>query len=309
MSYNNPVTNVASDTLHYIGKNYSDTFVVQIGACDGLTYDDTRGFLNMYNWAALLVEPVPAIMAELQKNFATITNYKYEQSAITESDGETVMLTVPIDIIEREDLHPGYKGMSALYPLRNGFGSNYQRDIDVKSKFGVDVKVNTLTLKSLFNKHQVQKVDVFICDAEGYDWKIFTQLDLAVFRPKLIRLEYMNLTDDEKKLVVDKFEQNDYLVEMSGENIDGVTKELWDKIKNAELTTTQPSAVVVSAAAAIGSSTTSPKSDLTVVTGLWNINRVGRPFDHYIENLNKLLDIDANLFLYLPKDLEHLVWK
>ena len=309
MSYNNPVTNVASDTLHYIGKNYSDTFVVQIGACDGLTYDDTRGFLNMYNWAALLVEPVPAIMAELQKNFATITNYKYEQSAITESDGETVMLTVPIDIVEREDLHPGYKGMSALYPLRNGFGSNYQRDIDVKSKFGVDVKVNTLTLKSLFNKHQVQKVDVFICDAEGYDWKIFTQLDLAVFRPKLIRLEYMNLTDDEKKLVVDKFEQNDYLVEMSGENIDGVTKELWDKIKNAELTTTQPSAVVVSAAAAIGSSTTSPKSDLTVVTGLWNINRVGRPFDHYIENLNKLLDIDANLFLYLPKDLEHLVWK
>ena len=49
-------------------------------------------------------------------------------------------------------------------------------------------------------------------------------------------------------------------------------------------------------------------SDLTVVTGLWNINRVGRSFDHYIENLNKLLDIDANLFLYLPKELEHLVW-
>jgi hypothetical protein len=50
-------------------------------------------------------------------------------------------------------------------------------------------------------------------------------------------------------------------------------------------------------------------NDLTIVTGLWNINRIGRPFDHYIENLNKLLDIDANLFLYLPKELEPLVWK
>jgi len=290
MSYNNPITNVASDTLHYIGKNYSDTFVVQIGAMDGINFDDTRGFLDMYKWDALLVEPIPAIMDELRKNFALITNYRYEQSAITESDGETVMLTIPTDVIEREGLHPGYKGMSALYPLKNGFGSDYQRDIDVKSNFGVDVKVNTLTLKSLFNKHQVQKVDVFICDAEGYDWKIFQQFDFSVFRPKFIRLEYINLSDDEKKLAAEKFEQNGYLVEI-GQNIDCVDKEIWSKIKNVD------------------SSTTTSISDLTVVTGLWNINRVGRPFDHYIENLNKLLDIDANLFLYLPKELEPLVWK
>jgi len=161
MSYNNPITNVASDTLHYIGKNYSDTFVVQIGAMDGINFDDTRGFLDMYKWDALLVEPIPAIMDELRKNFALITNYRYEQSAITESDGETVMLTIPTDVIEREGLHPGYKGMSALYPLKNGFGSDYQRDIDVKSNFGVDVKVNTLTLKSLFNKSRNKEVVLF----------------------------------------------------------------------------------------------------------------------------------------------------
>ena len=48
--------------------------------------------------------------------------------------------------------------------------------------------------------------------------------------------------------------------------------------------------------------------DLTVVTGLWNINRPGRDFNHYIENFNKLLDIDVNLFVYVPASLEHLVW-
>ena len=48
--------------------------------------------------------------------------------------------------------------------------------------------------------------------------------------------------------------------------------------------------------------------DLTVVTGLWNINRPGRDFNHYIENFNKLLDIDINLFVYVPASLEHLVW-
>ena len=50
-------------------------------------------------------------------------------------------------------------------------------------------------------------------------------------------------------------------------------------------------------------------NNLTIVTGLWDIGRNGRPFDHYIQHLDKFLDIDANLFLYIPKELEQLVWK
>jgi hypothetical protein len=50
-------------------------------------------------------------------------------------------------------------------------------------------------------------------------------------------------------------------------------------------------------------------NNLTIVTGLWNIGRDGRPFTHYIQHLNHFLDIDANLFLYLPKELEALVWE
>jgi hypothetical protein len=50
-------------------------------------------------------------------------------------------------------------------------------------------------------------------------------------------------------------------------------------------------------------------SNLTVVTGLWDINRAGRSFDHYIENFNKFLEMPVNMFIYVPKDLEHLVWE
>jgi len=49
--------------------------------------------------------------------------------------------------------------------------------------------------------------------------------------------------------------------------------------------------------------------DLTIATGLWNIGRDGRPFTHYIQHFNNFLDIDANLFLYIPKELESLVWE
>jgi hypothetical protein len=49
-------------------------------------------------------------------------------------------------------------------------------------------------------------------------------------------------------------------------------------------------------------------SDLTIVTGLWNIGRPGRDFNHYIQHFNNVLDIDANLFIYIPQEYEHLVW-
>jgi len=48
--------------------------------------------------------------------------------------------------------------------------------------------------------------------------------------------------------------------------------------------------------------------NLTIVTGLWNIGRDGRPFTHYLQHFNHFLDIDANLFLYVPKELEEMVW-
>lgn len=51
------------------------------------------------------------------------------------------------------------------------------------------------------------------------------------------------------------------------------------------------------------------ENNLTVVTGLWNINRVGRDFNHYIESFKRFLDIPQNLFIYIPKEYEHLVWE
>lgn len=52
-----------------------------------------------------------------------------------------------------------------------------------------------------------------------------------------------------------------------------------------------------------------PKNSLTIVTGLWNINREGRPFTHYIENFKKFLDIPQNLFIFVPAEYEYLVWE
>jgi FkbM family methyltransferase len=279
-----------SKTLHHIGKNYKDARVIQVGAMDGINFDDTRGFLDMYKWKSLLIEPIPDLFEELKNNFKDRENYTFEQCAITENDGEIEMLTVPPDVIEREGLHPGYKGMSALYPLKNGFGSDYQRDIDVKTKFGVNIQVPSLTFDSLLKKHDIEQFDILICDAEGYDWNIFKQLDLSKYRPKFIRLEYINLTDEEKILTESKLKDNGYIIDIN-QDIDAVDIELWNEMNESNL------------------QMDIQNKGLTVVTGLWNINRPGRDFNHYIEHFKKFLDMPVNMFIYIPEEYEYLVWE
>jgi len=203
-----------TDSLSHINKHYEDVKVLQIGAMDGFSFDDTRGHLENYKWDEILVEPIPEIYEILQNNLKHRTNCTFENSAITDVDGPTKMLTVERGTIEENNLHPGYQGMSALFPLKNGFGTDYERDIFVKDNLAKTIDVNGITLNTLIEKHSINKLDVFICDAEGYDWMIFKQMDLDVLKPHFIRLEYINLTDEEKKMTTDKLDKYGYVYEL-----------------------------------------------------------------------------------------------
>lgn len=77
------------------------------------------------------------------------------------------------------------------------------------------------------------------------------------------------------------------------ENGNRKTLALWDldKIRNKKMSTIQE------------------KKNTTIVTGLWDINREGRDFQHYIDNFKLFLDIPQNLFIYIESKYEHIVWE
>lgn len=51
-------------------------------------------------------------------------------------------------------------------------------------------------------------------------------------------------------------------------------------------------------------------SNYTIVSGLWNIGRDERNFEsHYLAKFEEFLQIEANMILFLPRELEEFVWK
>lgn len=281
-------------TLHYLGQNKLDPYVVQIGAMDGVSFDEGRGYINMYDWKGLYVEPMPDLWTKLILYYGSKVQYnKFEQSAITDVDGPVEMLRIDPAAISTNQVHPCFEGMSAIWPPRNGLGS--EGDKQTVEKYGQKITVSGITLDTLFKKHQITKFDIFLVDAEGHDWNIFKQLDLAKYRPKVIRLEICSLTDEEKNQITQKLSLARYHWEFHGQNIDAVTEEMWKEVSGIKETT--------------------KNRNLTVVTGIWDLKRhqagegFKRPFQHYIDNFVKLLQTDVNMAIFIEKQYEDIVWQ
>lgn len=285
--------------LHYYGRKGQKLFMINIGAMDGVLFDGMSGYAQLYNSDVLYVEPMKPHFDRLVKHKSSNPGNKFENSAISDFNGTITMKTIPIDVVDEGLVHPAFYGMSVIDPSKNGMGS--EGDREVVEKYAVDVEVNCITWDTLVERHNITEFDAMSVDTEGHDYVIFKQIDLNKFRPKLIRLEWCNMTDEEKTNVTNKFKEHGYVYEvLDNMDIDAVRQDVYDEIKSSlepEIPKPQKS-----------------NSKLTIVTGLWNIKRSelsegwSRSYDHYLEKFSQLLDTDVNMIIFGDPELESFVW-
>lgn len=284
------MSNFFDKGLHHLGKTGQQVFVMNIGAMDGVLFDEMIGYTNMYNFKGLYVEPIPYLFDKLKNNIGD--KGIFENSAISDYNGEIEMLTIDKDVIDSGAVHNCFYGMSAVYPPRNGLGSEFDRP--TVEKYGKLVKVSCITFETLLKKHNITNFDVVKIDAEGHDYQIFKQIDLGKYRPKIVRIEWVNLSDEEKNEIKNIFNKYDYQIELDGQDIIGLPSEFHNELfKPKQYTSTK----------------------ITLVTGLWDIGRNelstgwSRTFDHYLEKFEQLLKVENDMIIFGDKELESFVFK
>jgi FkbM family methyltransferase len=285
--------------LHYYGRKGQKLFMINIGAMDGVMFDSMSGYAQIYNSDVLYVEPMKPHFERLKEHKGSNPGNRFENSAISDFNGALTMKTIPIEVVDEGLVHPAFYGMSVIDPSKNGMGS--EGDREVVEKYAVDVEVNCITWDTLVERHNIDHFDVLSVDTEGHDYTIFKQIDLEKFRPSLIRLEWCNMTAEEKKNITDKFDKHGYVYEvLDNMDIDAVRKDVYDEIKQSlNPETPKPSR---------------SKSKLTIVTGLWNIKRDelsegwSRSYEHYLEKFSQLLEVDCNMIIFGDPELESFVF-
>jgi FkbM family methyltransferase len=193
-------------------------FFVQIGACDGISFDPIHELVTEQEWAGVLVEPVPHLFEELQANYRGATNLQFLNAAITDQPGRYTMYVVE----PNESLPDWVKGVSSLHSDKNALNESYwetpgglklqQQGYRYEDLLQAvrEIEVEGITWNQLISSHRIESVDLLQIDTEGHDYVILSQLNFSVLKPYCIQFEQVNLTDEEREQAISLLTRNGY---------------------------------------------------------------------------------------------------
>lgn len=173
--------------------------VVQIGSNDGVSGDPLFQHIKKNQlWEVLFVEPVPYVFTQLKQNYGNASRFTFENAGINKDGTNQTFYSV------------GKKAFSEnpnLDPKYNQIGSFDKDQVLKLSQSHIDdyiegIEVNCLTINQLFQKNNIETLDLLHIDAEGYDWKVLSQLNLNKFQPTIISFEFLNLSESERTAAI-----------------------------------------------------------------------------------------------------------
>jgi FkbM family methyltransferase len=140
---------------YLLKEKITDGTFLEIGACDGLLYSNTKTLEDYFNFKGILIEPQPEFYSQLSKNRNPINNELYN-GAVTDND------SLYIDFI----------GDGAL----GGVLNNNNTDIS-KFKNNHSYKVKNMKMKDILSKSKFQYIDFMIIDVEGSELSLLRTID------------------------------------------------------------------------------------------------------------------------------------
>ena len=179
---------------------------LQVGSNDGLSNDPLREFIvRNPQWSGTFVEPVPAMLKRLIKNYAYLKrdNFQYMPVAVSDTAG-----SIPFYSVSREITKANPQGLlDQVGSLdRNHVASHLPRHIDPSAI--ETIAVPTLTIAAIIAA--TAPPDLIHLDVEGHEAKALATLDLRNHRPKMIILESKHLCDDDRKALVERLTSAGY---------------------------------------------------------------------------------------------------
>ncbi len=158
--------------------NFKSGFLIEAGANDGISQSNTLYFDKYRKWRGLLIEPIPELAAKCEVNRSMC-------------------------IVERCALVPfGFKSKEVdmtycdLMSLVKGAMRSKEEELNhieagekVQKVKSYQITVPARTLTSILDQHNVQEIDFFSLDVEGFELNVLKGIDFEKYRPTFMLIE------------------------------------------------------------------------------------------------------------------------
>jgi FkbM family methyltransferase len=169
------------DIFNYI--NIENGFYIEAGGYDGVLQSYTKILEDKYNWTGILIEPSPTMFDTMKNNRPN--NIHINKCLVSNDYKENT-------VIGAFDCGP----MSSVNNMRN-----------IECDNMISVPCSTLT--NILDKLNINKIDLFSLDVEGYEFDVLQGLDFIKYTPTFLLIEIYNV---EKDNIFNFLELNNYIL-------------------------------------------------------------------------------------------------
>ena len=178
-------------------REKTPVFFVQVGSNDGLQRDPIhRLIVTNKKWSGIFIEPVGFVFQRLKQNYNNAGRFTFENVAIGTKKGITKFYYV-----SEEARSALGDDLPSWYDQLGSFDRNHiLKFLDGRLEpYIVEEELECVTMEEIFERNSVERVDLLHIDAEGFDFKILSQIDFKRYKPLIVLYEHAHLPVTEKE--------------------------------------------------------------------------------------------------------------
>lgn len=189
--------------LERLAKKQGEISFIQVGANDGISFDNIYPFFKSHKCKGLLIEPLPYFFDRLKLNYADSPSIVPLNIALHPTAEKFEIYSV-----NPKELHKYPHWVSGIA----SFNKEHLIKNSVKESDLVAVAVACKPLSKLIEEHKLLELDYLQIDTEGFDGEIINMIDFSQVKPKLIKFESVHLSSEKKLSTVNLLKSQGYKI-------------------------------------------------------------------------------------------------
>jgi FkbM family methyltransferase len=216
--------------INEYSKKRKDTFFIQVGANDGVTWDPYHFFIVRDEWRGIVIEPqLDVFENRLKRTYEGVRGVELLNVAVDAHDGSRDLYKYSFSSSRWATGLASFDKENLISNFSTEYVQGYMRRENVTigadpDEYLITERVSCMSFRTILDRWRPEAIDFLITDAERFDTPILNTFPLDRLRPRNIVFEHSTEFDQAFGDFLDKLRGQGYRILIDGNDCIAVLK-------------------------------------------------------------------------------------